>query len=239
MPPVTHNPVVIPSLKAIMLSLKAVILNLSKDLFLIKHLPVTLSENDGLTLKKPLKVLRNVLLSIVGFFLLIIICLMVWGSWQYHLPPQKRVLQQFESHRADYIRFAQLILQNECNTNNLINFANTVHSDGTLNHKKGVVPEYRDLMHKIGAKLVFIRTDCSMRFTLWGYGGPLRSDSYMGVLYVPKDHDLDPLSKPILVSCVDSLNLPKESGDAGRVAGGFYIVPIEPDWFIYRLEIPE
>jgi hypothetical protein len=38
---------------------------------------------------------------------------------------------------------------------------------------------------------------------------------------------------------VDSLESAKLPQERESVASGLYVVPIEPDWFIYRLEIQE
>jgi hypothetical protein len=39
-----------------------------------------------------------------------------------------------------------------------------------------------------------------------------------------------------LVNSLDSATLPKEKG---MVATGLYVMPIEPNWFVYRLEYQE
>jgi hypothetical protein len=41
---------------------------------------------------------------------------------------------------------------------------------------------------------------------------------------------------PKLVSSLDSESLPKEKG---AVADGLYVIQIEPEWTIYRLEIDD
>ena len=77
----------------------------------------------------------------------------------------------------------------------------------------------------------------SMEFTLGGYGGPISSDSYIGVRYFPKN----PIGSPpgwtqTLVSSLDSTKLPQENGS---VAIGLYVVAIEPEWFIFCFEYQE
>jgi len=39
-----------------------------------------------------------------------------------------------------------------------------------------------------------------------------------------------------VVTSLDSAKLPQEKG---AVASGLYVVPIEPEWFIYRFEYQE
>jgi hypothetical protein len=140
--------------------------------------------------------------------------------------------QQFESHRADYIRFATLLRKDPS--------AKYVGSDGKVDidgiHGR-LVPEYRDLVHKIGAKFVIIREDGSVEFALWGHGGAIMSDSYMGVRYFPKDPTVAPVGwTQTVVASLANAKLPQEHGS---VATGLYVVAIEPEWFIYRLEYQE
>jgi hypothetical protein len=94
---------------------------------------------------------------------------------------------------------------------------------------------YRDLMGKIGAKSVLVRDDGSMEFTIWGFGCTICSDSFMGIRYSPMNHTKQGRAGwvPTLVSSLDSRNLPQENGS---VATGLYVVRLEPEWFIYRLE---
>lgn len=93
-------------------------------------------------------------------------------------------------------------------------------------------------MRKIKAKFVTVREDGSVEFALWGEGGAIMSDSYMGARYVP---DYKANSRPavwtqIVVTSLNSTNLPQENC---AVASGLYVVAIEPEWFIYRLEIQD
>jgi hypothetical protein len=116
-----------------------------------------------------------------------------------------------------------------------------VGSDGTVPidgvHER-LVPEYRHHMRKIGAKFVQISDDGSMNFALWGYGAAIMSDSYMGVRYCPEDHKL-PSSGEWEQTVVNSLASEKLPQENGAVASGLYVVPIEPEWFIYRYEYQE
>jgi hypothetical protein len=165
-------------------------------------------------------------------FLLAGASLWLYEAWEHHLPPEQRVREQFESHRSDYIRFVTLLQKDPS--------AKYVGSDGTVDidgiHGR-VVPDYRDLIRKIGAKFVIVREDGSIEFALWGNGGAPISDSYMGVRYFPKNHALVPVGwTQIPVTSLSSEKLPQ---DRGAVATGLYVVAIEPEWFIYRFEYQE
>jgi hypothetical protein len=101
-----------------------------------------------------------------------------------------------------------------------------------------MVPEYRQLIRKIEAKDVIIGQDGSIEFSLYGFGCAICSDSYMGVRYVPKVRRTDAPVAPehTVVTSLDTAKLPQEHG---AVATGLYVVPIEPEWFIYRSEYQE
>ena len=179
------------------------------------------------------KVLLYVGLPAVGLLLIVGFSFWWWLMPHYYLPPEQRVVQQFESNRDDYIRFVALFRKDQS--------ARYVGSDGSveIDDRHGrLVPEYRDLISKIGAKYVIIREDGSMEFALWGDGCAICSDSYMGVRYYPKDHKVDSSVgwTQTVVTSLDSAKLPQEKG---AVASGLYVVPIEPEWFIYRLEYQE
>lgn len=172
-------------------------------------------------------------LSAISIVLLAAVGLWLWLKPNYYLPPESRVHQQFESHKADYIQFVTLLQKDPS--------ATYIGSDGKVDidgiHGR-FVPEYRDLISKIGAKFVIVREDGSMEFALWGDGCTICSDSYMGVRYFPKDHKA--VSHPgwtqTVVASLDSAKLPQENNS---IASGLYVVAIEPEWFIYRLEIQE
>jgi len=182
---------------------------------------------------KRTKVLVYACLSAVAL-LLLAGCLGPWRyeTWDHRLPPEQLARQQFESHKADFFRFATLLRKDQS--------AKYVGSDGKVDIdgiQGRLVPEYRDLVHKIGAKFVDIREDGSMEFALWGHGGAIMSDSYMGVRYYPKDHSRGPVGwKQTVVASLDAEKLPQEHGS---VASGLYVVEIEPEWFIYRFEYQE
>jgi hypothetical protein len=169
----------------------------------------------------------------VGFCLLAPVSFRLWTKYAYQLPSEKRVRQQFEYNRADYLQFVALLQKDQS--------AHFVDVDGRVGagqaHSR-FVPEYRDLIRKIGAKDVIVRQDSSIEFSLYGIGCAICSDSYMGVRYVPRGRETDAATewKQNIVPSLDSAKLPQEHG---AVATGLYVVPIEPEWFVYRLEYQE
>lgn len=152
---------------------------------------------------------------------------------QYHLRSEQWVRQQFDNHKADYLRLVALLQKDPSATN--------ISNDGKVNidgiHSR-FVPEYRDVIRKIGAQFVTVREDGSMEFPLSGFGCAICSDSYIGMRYVPTK--LKKVSQPgwtqMMVTSLKDANLPQENGS---VASGLYVVPIEPEWFIYRFEYQE
>jgi len=115
-------------------------------------------------LKATLKILLYTSLSAVGLLLIAVIGFFAWLRWEQHLPSEQTARQQFDGHRTDYIRFASLLRQDTG--------ARFISSDGSVdvnaNHAR-VVPEYRDLMRRIGAKDVIVREGGSIEFALWGF----------------------------------------------------------------------
>lgn len=76
-----------------------------------------------------------------------------------------------------------------------------------------------------------------MEFDLYGFGCVICSDSYMGVRFFPNNHKTNTDEwVPTVVGSLDSTKLPQ---DNGAVASGLYVVPIEPEWFVYRFEYQE
>jgi hypothetical protein len=156
-----------------------------------------------------------------------------WFKYESHLPSEQHVRKQFESNRADYIQFVALLRKDQS--------ARFIDGDGKVNidglHGR-LVPEYKSLIRKIGAKDVIIGEDGSIEFALWGFGCTICSDSYMGVLYSPKNPKRDyPAGwEQTVVASLDSARLPHEKG---AVATGLYVVPLEPEWFVYRFEYQE
>ena len=184
-------------------------------------------------MKRPLKVLLYSCLFLVGLCLAVPISFHLWLEHEYHLPPEQRVREQFRNNRADYIQFVTLLQRDQS--------AHLIDSGGRVDFGTGhsrSVPEYRDLVRRIGAKDVMIREDGSIEFALYGFGCAICSDSFMGVRYAPKVRKTDATSgwEPTTVASLDSARLPQEKG---AVATGLYVVPIEPEWFIYRLEYQE
>jgi hypothetical protein len=184
-------------------------------------------------LKRFLKTLLYLCLSFVGLCLLALVGSGLWLKYEYHLPPEQRVRQRFEKNRADYIQFVALLQKDQS--------AHFVDSDGRVDtdgsHSR-LVPEYRGLIYRIGAKSVTVGQDGSIEFSLYGFGCAICSDSYMGVRYVPKNHRKDVPAgwDYTIVTSLDSTKLPQEHG---AVATGMYVVPVEPEWFIYRFEYQE
>jgi hypothetical protein len=156
-------------------------------------------------------------------------------GWDYSLPTWQTAQQRFVSHRADFVRFAFLLRQDpsikiiDANGN----------ADKWTNHAR-YVPEYHDLMRRIGAKSVMVRPDGSIEFQLWGFGcAPCTdSDSFMGMRYSPINGRPPTRygSAPKLVKSLDDASLPK---DKGAVADGLYVIPLDAQWSIYRLEISD
>ena len=172
-------------------------------------------------------------LFFVGLCLLAPVSFRLWLKHEYHLPPEQRVRKQFENNRADYVQFVALLQRDQ--SAHFIDGDGRVDVDGV--HSR-LVPEYRHLIRKIGAKNVTIREDGSIEFWLYGFGCAICSDSYMGVRYVPKVRRMGAASgwEHTDVTSLDDAKLPQENGS---VATGLYVVPIEPEWFIYRFEYQE
>ena len=187
----------------------------------------------GKRMKKVLKVALYVCLSGIGLCVLAAVGFESWMKWEYHLPPEQHARDHFATHRADYVRFAALLRKDP--STRYVGSDGKVDIDGV--HGR-VNTEYRDLARRLGLKFVIIREDGSMEFAVWGAGGAIMSDSYMGVRYYPKDHraDIRPGWAHTVVSSLDSDKLPQEHAS---VATGLYVVAVEPEWFIYRFEYQE
>ena len=179
------------------------------------------------------KALIHVSLSAMGLLLIFVICLFAWLRWEQHLPRDQEARRQFVAHKAAYIHFASL-LRSETGSK-------VIGIDGSIGMHTGdarIVPEYRDLIRNLGAKFVTVREDGSVEFALWGFGCAICSDSYMGVRYSPADANARarPGWTQKVVTSLDSKSLPQENGS---IADGLYVVEIEPEWFVYRLEYRE
>lgn len=95
---------------------------------------------------------------------------------------------------------------------------------------------FKELMRRTGTTYVLVREDNSIEFERWGFGCAICSDSYKGVRFVPRSQGVTSKAgwEQTLVSSLEDLSLPQQNG---RVEDGLYVVPMEPEWFIYRLEI--
>jgi hypothetical protein len=100
------------------------------------------------------------------------------------------------------------------------------------------VPEYRELIKRIGVRSVLVRKDGAIDFELWGSGGTIISDSYKGIRFSGASSVGVARGgwRPIAVTSLEDDKLPKENG---RVATGYYILPIEDNWSVYRFEYQE
>ena len=159
----------------------------------------------------------------------------IWLKWKYAIPSEQVVQQHFVSHKAEFIELASLLKNDNEVLGKYIGNDGTVAIDST--HSRSV-PDYSDRIRRIGAKFILVREDGSMEFALRGFGCPLCSDSYMGVRYFPNVRKSNSHSgwEPQVVGSLESAKLAQENGS---VASGLYVVPIEHEWFIYRLEIQE
>jgi hypothetical protein len=172
-------------------------------------------------------------LSLSAIAILAVGGLWVWVKWQYHLPSEFRVRDDFKSRRSDYIRFVELLQDDRS-----VSF---IESDGTVEldgrHKR-LVPAYRDFLREVGAKDAIVREDGSIEIALRGSGCAICSDSYMGVLYYPKNHRtaVGRGWLPVEVASLEDGRLPQENDS---VATGFYVVPMEPDWYVFHFEHQE
>lgn len=179
------------------------------------------------------KVLLYVGFSI--FSLLVVSALVAWAwlRWEYHLPGAQTVRQQFVSHRTDYIRFVSLLRQDP--GAKVIDINGNV--DAYTSHTRHV-PEYYELMRRIGAKSVMVRQDGSIEFQLWGFGCAPCTDSFMGMRYslIGGPPQPDGGWAPKSVNSLDDADLPK---DKGAVADGLYVIPIDSEWSIYRLQVSD
>lgn len=184
-------------------------------------------------MKATRKTMICVSLATAGLFLIATVGVFAWIRWQYHLPSDRQARHQFESHRGEFVRLVSLLKQDST--------ATFIDSNGVVDahtNQERVVPEYLELMRRTGAKAVYVRPDDSIEFQLWGFGCAPCSDSFKGMRY----HPLDGKSSsgggwiPKLVSSLDGEALPKENG---AIADGLYIMQIEPEWFIYRLEVDD
>jgi hypothetical protein len=185
-------------------------------------------------MKVTLKVLLYLGLSALSLLVVLVVSVLAfrgWMRWEYHLPSEETARQQFARHRADYIRFVSLLQQDP--GEKMIDINGDV--DAYTNRARHV-PEYHDLIHRIGAKSVMVREDGSIEFEVWGFGCAPCHDSFMGIRYFRIDGQPHPATGwlPKLVRSLDDKSLPK---GRGAVADGLYVLPLDSEWSIYRLEI--
>lgn len=88
----------------------------------------------------------------------------------------------------------------------------------------------------MGTHCVSFEEDGSVQFPLYAHGFVTGPTSYMGLRYSPKNHKLgvSPRWSPTVVSSVDGWRFPQ----VGGIPFSYCVVPIESEWFIYRLETP-
>jgi hypothetical protein len=184
-------------------------------------------------MKATLKVLLYVGLSLFGLIAVLLLAFGAWIRWQYHLPSDQRAREHFVSHKADFDRFAALLLQDP--GAKMIVPGGEVDPYGPLAR---YVPAYSDLIHKIGAKGVFVRPDGAIEFELWGYGCAPCTDSFKGIRFAPiGGHPRYPYGgAPQTVRSLEDKDLPK---DHGVVADGLYVIPLDDQWSIYRAQISD
>ena len=184
-------------------------------------------------MKAVLKVLLYTGLTGLSLIVVAVLVFWAWMRWEYHLPSEETARQQFVRHKADYIRFASLLQQDP--GPRIINVNGDV--DPYTNRTRHV-PEYHDLIHSIGAKSVMVREDGSIEFEIWGFGCAPCHDSFMGIRYFRMDGQPHPTTgwPPKLARSLDDKSLPNYKGS---IADGLYVLPIDGEWSIYRLEISD
>ena len=172
-------------------------------------------------------------LSIAGVFALLVTGFFVWTRWQYHLPTDQSAREYFQDHRAEFIRFAELLEKDSAPKRIAPNGVVELLVPPAL---RMTIPGYQELMSRTGAREVFVRPNGTIEFELWGFGCAPCTDSFKGMLYVPTNGRSianDPWV-PISVNSLNDENLPKQNG---AIADGVYVLPLESKWFIYRAQI--
>lgn len=184
-------------------------------------------------MKATLKLLLFAGLSIFGLIAIAVLAFGAWVRWQYHLPSDEQARQQFVSHRGDYDRLVTLLLQDP--GVKMILPSGEVDPYGP--HPRNV-PAYSDLIHKIGAKTVFVRPDGAIEFELWGFGCAPCTDSFKGMRFAPLgSHPQYPYGgAPRTVNSLEDKSLPNHQG---VVADGLYVIPLDDQWSIYRVQISD
>jgi hypothetical protein len=183
--------------------------------------------------KAPLRKILIACISITGLFALIVAGFFAWTRWQYHLPSDQSARQYFQDHRADFIRFVELLEKDAV--------PKRIAPNGVVEllvppASRIANPGYQELMSNIDAREVFVRPNGTIEFELWGFGCAPCTDSFKGMLYVPANGRSianDPWA-PISVNSLNDESLPKQNG---AIADGVYVIPLESKWFIYRAQI--
>jgi hypothetical protein len=149
------------------------------------------------------------------------------GSANRHAP-EERALNLFQNYRADFLEAAKSI-END-GTIRFIDRKGVVNPQGA---DLRVVPQYRDFMQRTAVGYIQTRQDGAIDFAIYSGGGILFPDSQIGIRFRPaKQANNAPSNFPdIVVSALTDLNLPKNK--SGSLTG-FYVVPIEPGWFVFK-----
>jgi hypothetical protein len=184
-------------------------------------------------MKATLKILLYVGLSIIGLVAVPILAFSAWLRWEYRLPSEQTARQEFASHRTDYVRFVSM-LRRDPGTKIIDGNGKAVDYAGHARY----IPQYYELMRTVSAKSVMIRQDGSIEFQVWGFGCAPCTDSLMGVRYFPRGAQEPAKAEwtPKIVNSLDNASLPKANG---AVADGLYVVPLDAEWSIYRLQISD
>jgi hypothetical protein len=155
----------------------------------------------------------------------------LWSSRR--LPSEQLARQYFASHKADFVHFVSALHQTPD-----VRFVSPYGVARNRNGGSQYVFEYLYLMQRLNAKSAIIREDGSVEVALWGSGCTICSDSYMGVRYLPAQHDANarPGWRAQIVQSLSAESLPRQN--AG-IADGLYVVQLEPEWSIYRFEYQE
>lgn len=185
--------------------------------------------------KQLVRLLKGLLLGCLAFLGLTILGLLgLFGyvQWQYHVPDEHRARDLFEAHRTEFLQLARLL-----KTDGHYEY---VVADKWFDKNLKSSPlslERRRLFKSLGAKFVIVRDDGAIDFAIWGFGGAIISDRYLGIRYQPRDFKgFQAGWGPIAVKTLRGSELPQ---DKGSVASGLYEMELEPEWFIYRLEYQE
>lgn len=149
-----------------------------------------------------------------------------------HMPSEREAARVFAERQPALEKLARR-LENEGGELHLAR-------DGTLSlgTPRRVVPAYGELMREVGAQFATLRADGSREFTLWGDGGAISPNSYMGFRYCPESARLGarPGWRPAEVASLGDAALPQENG---HVAAGLYVVRLEGRWSLFRFKYPD